>query len=87
MTEQKLHWKQIEIMAYMKKNPVSSVSTISKNLDVTYSHVHKFLTEIIGYSWATTTKVGRVNDITLTTKGQKVGEACENLITEINTRP
>lgn len=55
-------------------------SKLSKDLDITYSHIHKICMKLNGLRLLNKEKVGRKVYFTLTKKGKEVAEQCQRLI-------
>ena len=64
----------------LSKYPYNNVNKLSKDLDITYSHVHNVLRELQLKKIITIKKVGRENVITLTDDGKELYNICKILI-------
>lgn len=72
--------KFIEIMSDLLFREYSTSTMIAKNLDITYSHVVRIITELEKIKYLETVKDGRTRYIRLTEKGNRYATNCNNIL-------
>lgn len=69
-------WIELIVLLRQGKSAIKS----SNILWSTYSHIHNLTKEFEENNWVTKEKKGRVNKFTFTPEGNKVADACEQLL-------
>ena len=64
----------------LSKYPYNNVNKLSKDLDITYSHIHNVLKELEDKKILIIKKVGRENVITLTDDGKELYNITKKLL-------
>ncbi len=77
-----MHTKPMKIILELRNGP-KYVSVIAKKIDCTYSHTVKLLNLFNNAGLVEFEKKGRIKMVKLTSFGEEVGKAVENLIVKI----
>jgi len=72
--------RPIDVLGYIGKNSNVNVSTVSKILDITYSHTHKIINNFEKEGIISHKIVGRNKFVILTEKGIKINKEFKKLM-------
>jgi len=75
--------KWVLVLNELNKIDEVSMISVSKKLNLTYSHTVKLFHKFEKDKFITTVKKGRIRYVTLTAKGKKLSEICSGLITGV----
>lgn len=73
--------KWIDVMGFLYENPIPSLRTVSKTLDITYAHVLKIVMILQDKKLVITRKRGRIREVKLTRKGKEIAVSCKKIVT------
>lgn len=77
-------WVDLLTSLQVKENP--SMHRLSRQLDITYSHITKLVAEMERLNWIKTSKKGRERVISLTGKGEEMKNSIMPVILELKKR-
>lgn len=78
--------KWVDLLAALRTKNNPSMHRLSRQLDITYSHLVSLVTEFEKLNWIKSVKKGRVREITLTGKGEEMQKSIMPILLELKRR-
>jgi predicted transcriptional regulator len=78
-----LHEKPAGIIMSLKESNIKYASILSKEVDCTYTHTLKILTQLENYRLVTFEKNGRIKKVSLTSEGEDVAHELVGLMRKL----